>query len=281
MMQTKPPFALKRVALAALALALSVSACDTHSRAALSAHPDVAPITAATPEFSVGLEAFDGPLPTYAHRGGVFVEGRLGEAYGVRFHNASADRVEVVVTVDGRDVVSGAPGDFESQRGYIVAPWSSVRVDGFRRSLTEVAQFRFSAPEESYASRRGAPENVGVVGVAVFRERRRPSPLALGQGPREASAAEPARAPAAYGDEGASRAGRLGTQYGEDRSAPVSEVDFERLDAQRPDALLAVYYDSRAGLVARGVLPPPMDALQVAPEPSPFPVNGRFAPPPP
>ena len=65
------------------------------------------------------------------------------------------------------------------------------------------------------------------------------------------------------------------------RAAPVTETRFERAEPQRPDALLAVYYDSREGLVARGVLPPPVSALPIEPEPEPFPVNGRFAPPPP
>ncbi len=271
----------KRAVLAAIACLTLAAACDVHTRDAFAMQRDAPPLAASSGSFAVTLESDSGSLPSYTHRGGVFVEGRRGEAYGVRVTNSTPERVEVVVTVDGRDVVSGAPGDFEAQRGYVVEPWGSVRVDGFRRSLDEVAQFRFASPEDSYSSRRGTPENVGVVGVAVFRERLRrapsnPVPLAV-PGPAEARA----EAPGADMDKGASRRGRLGTQYGEDRAAPVTETRFERAEPQRPDALLAVYYDSREGLVARGVLPPPVSALPIEPEPEPFPVNGRFAPPPP
>jgi hypothetical protein len=84
-----------------------------------------------------------------------------------------------VLTVDGRDAVSGDPGDFAHQRGYIVQPHGSVIVNGFRQSLERTAAFRFSRPGASYSSRMGTPENVGIVGVAFFAEqwtRPRPPP---------------------------------------------------------------------------------------------------------
>src|SRR2546422_280885 len=79
-------------------------------------------------------------------------------------------RVEAVVSVDGRDVVSGNPGDYMRERGYIIPPHGSVVVDGFRQSLSRAAAFRFSRPGSSYSSRMGTPENVGVIGVAFFGE---------------------------------------------------------------------------------------------------------------
>jgi hypothetical protein len=117
-------------------------------------------------------------LRTFRHEGTTFVLGYLGERYNVRITNHGERRVEAVLTVDGRDAVSGAPGDFVHQRGYLVAPHGSVVIDGFRRSLDQTAAFRFSRPGESYSSRMGSPENVGVIGVAFFPERRalRPRP---------------------------------------------------------------------------------------------------------
>ncbi|MGC4091663.1 MAG: hypothetical protein QM756_28035 [Polyangiaceae bacterium] len=94
--------------------------------------------------------------------------GRAGERYAVRVENPTSDRIEVVVSVDGRDAVSGRVADYRRQRGYVIAPRSSIVVDGFRRSLSEVAAFRFSNPSSSYSARRGTPENVGVIGVAFF-----------------------------------------------------------------------------------------------------------------
>jgi hypothetical protein len=75
-----------------------------------------------------------------------------------------------VATVDGLDVIDGQPGSFE-KRGYLVAPWSTVEIDGFRRSEDEVAAFRFGRVRDSYAAKRGSDRNVGVIGVAVFQER--------------------------------------------------------------------------------------------------------------
>src|SRR6185312_10212725 len=42
--------------------------------------------------------------------------------------------------------------------------------------LAESAAFRFSSPPDSYSSRMGTPQNVGVVGVAFFPERQVPRP---------------------------------------------------------------------------------------------------------
>ena len=44
---------------------------------------------------------------------------------------------EAVATVDGLDVISGRTGSFEN-RGYVLLPWSSVEIDGFRQSRDEV-----------------------------------------------------------------------------------------------------------------------------------------------
>src|SRR6185503_4732286 len=73
-----------------------------------------------------------------------------------------------------RDAVSGDLGDYANQRGYLIEPWGSLLVEGFRRSLDEVAAFRFSDKGQSYSARRGTPEHVGVIGVAVFSERPHP-----------------------------------------------------------------------------------------------------------
>jgi hypothetical protein len=45
-----------------------------------------------------------------------------------------------------------------------------VLIDGFRTSLSNVAAFRFTNPDDSYSSRMGTPENVGVIGAAFFSE---------------------------------------------------------------------------------------------------------------
>jgi hypothetical protein len=124
--------------------------------------------------YSVSVEDENGrELRTFHHRGQTFVLGAYGERYVVRVENRTGRRVEAVVTVDGRDVISGRKGDFVNERGYLIDPYGEVVIEGFRQSLDEVAAFRFTIPEGSYSSRMGTPENVGVIGVAVFPERER------------------------------------------------------------------------------------------------------------
>jgi len=84
--------------------------------------------------------------------------------------NQSANRFEAVVTVDGLDVIDGKPGAL-AKRGYLVAPFATVDIDGFRQSMDEVAAFRFGSVRGSYAGQKGNDRNVGVIGVAVFAER--------------------------------------------------------------------------------------------------------------
>ena len=56
------------------------------------------------------------------------------------------------------------------KRGYIIGPFATVEIDGFRRSFDEVATFRFGAVHKSYAAQKGDDRNVGVIGVAFFEE---------------------------------------------------------------------------------------------------------------
>lgn len=97
------------------------------------------------------------------------VVGEDGERYVIQLRNDTGNRVEAVVTVDGLDVIDGEDGRLD-KRGYIVGPFSTIEIDGFRRSMSEVAAFRFGRVRDSYASAKGKARNVGVIGVAFFTE---------------------------------------------------------------------------------------------------------------
>jgi hypothetical protein len=99
-----------------------------------------------------------------------YAVGRDGDRYVIRVENRSPVRLEAVATVDGLDVVDGGDGSFE-KRGYVIAAYDSLEIEGFRESQGTVRAFRFCATDDSYASRRGKGRNVGVIGVAVFEER--------------------------------------------------------------------------------------------------------------
>jgi hypothetical protein len=109
-------------------------------------------------------------LPTHALRDRFYVQGNAGERYIIRVTNPTPNRVEAVVSVDGLDVVDGEAGDL-NKRGYVVPPYGDVRIEGFRTSAADVATFRFSSVDDSYAGRKGAARNVGVIAVAIFEER--------------------------------------------------------------------------------------------------------------
>jgi hypothetical protein len=98
-----------------------------------------------------------------------YVAGEEGHRYSILIANRTAHRYEAVATVDGLDVISGRAGSLEN-RGYLVSPWTTIEVDGFRQSEDAVAAFRFSKVGESYAAQRGRGRNVGVIGVAFFAE---------------------------------------------------------------------------------------------------------------
>ena len=254
------------------------------------------------------VDAAGRPLQTYYHRGTTYVLGGYNQRYNVRVVNRSNRRIEAVVTVDGRDAINGSQGKY-SNRGYIVDPYGSVTVEGFRQSHDNVAAFRFTNPGDSYAGRRGSTVNVGVVGLAVFPERARPRPQPIARPRRvtqnwgaggdarkaEVSGGAPAAAPMddmADADSVAEAemaprttrakrsaprrdtASNIGTRYGESVNSSVVEVAFRRA-SNRPSNVLSLRYDDANGLRAKGVI---VDAYYSG-TPNPFPAGG-FAPPP-
>lgn len=256
-------------------------------------------------EFRFHIESAGRILPTYYHRGRTYIQGNYGDDYQIRVFNDTGERVEAVVTVDGRDVVSGKLGDFRSERGYVIDPYSSVLIDGFRTSLDNVAAFRFTDIGDSYAARMGSDRNVGVIGVAIFKQKqlRRPKPIAVYQpksglgtgygnsakGSSGAPAASKSRSSAYEADDARESsaeeypAQNMGTQYGQQTYSPSTETKFTRRTHNRPDARLAIHYDDRQGLIAKGVIRDPAPIVDHRPLPDPFPntPNNGFAPPPP
>jgi hypothetical protein len=121
------------------------------------------------------LDASGRPLPTYDFGARRFVIGRDGERYVLQIQNHTGKRFEAVTTVDGLDVIDGHPGSFE-KRGYLLGPWASLEIDGFRQNLEQVAAFRFGSVRAAYAAQKGDDRNVGVIGVAFFAERNAQDP---------------------------------------------------------------------------------------------------------
>ncbi len=98
-----------------------------------------------------------------------YVVGHAGERYAIVLHNRTGHRFEVVTTVDGLDVIDGKPGS-TGKRGYLIGPYATFAIEGFRQSEDAVAAFRFGRVADSYAAQTGSARDVGVIGAAVFAE---------------------------------------------------------------------------------------------------------------
>jgi hypothetical protein len=239
-------------------------------------------------------------LPAYFKDGRQFVPGRPGARYALRLRNQTRGRLLVVLSVDGVNVVSGETADWQ-QTGYVLEPGRSYDINGWRKSGTQVAAFEFAPIERSYAALTGRAGHVGVIGMAVFRERTPPPvvappiappisrPGALRDESRAAAdaAAPPSpAAPAAAGRERSadkslaeeSAAGsRLGTGHGQREWSVSRRTHFERATAA-PEQLSELEYDSHERLVAAGIVPGPVAVVR----PRPFPGNqAGFVPDPP
>ena len=243
-------------------------------------------------------------LRTWRHDGRLFVVGRPGDRYSLRVTNRSEGRVLVVVSVDGVNVVTGETADY-GQRGYVLSAYGSYDVTGWRKSNSEVAAFAFAPLPQSYAARTGRPADVGVIGMAVFREKvyapppepevsenviRGSSTFAPSQRAASAPAlrggapAPPPPTSAAREDAVAANAERpvdkLGTAHGAREWSAISLVDFERATSH-PQFIRQIEYDTYANLVAAGVIEPPP---YPQPHPRPFPAHpdgGGYVPDPP
>lgn len=224
-------------------------------------------------------------LPMYWHSGRWWVPGKPGHRYAVALTNHTGGRALAVVSVDGVNVVSGETAAHD-QAGYVLSRGQFARINGWRKDLARVAAFEFTALPDSYAARTGRPDNVGVIGVAVFRERVRPvPPPAMSRqessrdaagAPAPAAEASAAKSEDARGrsDEARANEQRLGTGHGRNERSPTSYTDFERAQST-PEELIAIHYDSRDNLVAMGVIPRPRAM------PNPFPATAGFVPDPP
>jgi hypothetical protein len=116
-------------------------------------------------------------LQVYRHEGRAYVVGKPGHEYHVRVANRLREDLLAVVSVDGVNVISGQTAH-PSQSGYVLSPRGSLDIRGWRKSLAETAAFYFTALPDSYAARTGGPDDVGVIGVALFRRKSEPKPIA-------------------------------------------------------------------------------------------------------
>ena len=228
-------------------------------------------------------------LPTYEFQGRLYVVGKPGNEYALSLANRSGERVLAVASVDGVNIVSGETAS-PAQTGYVLGSGQTAEIKGWRKSLSHTAAFYFTEHQNSYAARTGRPNDVGVIGVALFRERRveppvipyapesrswdernrrdaprpyAPGPLGSaapgqGAGNEAADGASPPSSPGASGyaqapAESARRAEKsLGTGHGRAENSQTRYTDFQRASSA-PEQVVTIYYDTYSNLYAMGV----------------------------
>lgn len=236
-------------------------------------------------------------LEVYRHQGRLYVAGKPGNRYAVSLRNKSGGCLLTVISVDGVNALNGQTAA-TSQSGYVISPWQAAEISGWRKSMDDVAAFYFTSIADSYAARTDRPQNVGVIGVAVYREADPlPPPAQAAFSARErveqdsaeradraagndatqsksrANAPAPASAAPERSDALSKKAeGRLGTGHGERISAPTQYTEFHRA-SDTPSEIVTIYYNSRANLLAQGVIPRPPHYGTANPAPNPFPAG--------
>jgi hypothetical protein len=247
-------------------------------------------------------------LSPHFYRGEYWVAGTPGARYAIEIRNRLGERLLAVTSVDGVNVVSGATAGWD-QTGYVFSPGERYQITGWRKTDAEVAAFTFTESPNSYAERTGRPANVGVIGVAIFRERQ-PQPVsgvpmigqpsAQSQAPRarESDSALPngsaARAPTGIASNSSASAEpktspmmpaplssytapvpapvpKLGTGHGEREYSQVNHTEFSRMQSQ-PNEVIRIRYDSLDNLFAMGVIRRPRQR-PAAPGINPFPAS--------
>ncbi len=180
-----------------------------------------------------------------------YLEARKEENYSLLVRNRLPERVAVVIAVDGRNVISGKKSFLKnSERMYIVEPYGQALIEGWRTSDDTVNRFYFTGSSDSYSAKTfGDTSAIGVIAVAVFREKERPAMLheresSTGKAP--AAAAEPRLEKRKAGED------RAGTGFGREHYSPVEKVRFE--PQSLPVEKILVKYGWREDLCRKGIL---------------------------
>jgi hypothetical protein len=232
-------------------------------------------------------------LPVHYYHGEYWVAGRPGARYAIEVRNCAEGRLLAVTSVDGVNVLSGNTAGW-NQTGYVFDAGEDYRISGWRKSHTEVADFTFTDLPNSYAARTGRPANVGVIGLAVFRELTpppapvpkvggptagKPAPLPADSLTRSNSMSARASSAGAAFAEAPVAAPKLGTGHGEREYSYVVDTAFRRAQSE-PNEVIRIRYDSLDNLVAMGIV---MAPAPTTPVPNPFPRSSerQFVPDPP
>jgi len=184
-----------------------------------------------------------------------------GKNYSLQVTNNSGERVAVLISVDGLNVVSGQASNLSNHEGmYVLNPWSTATISGWRISLNEVRRFVFVDEEHSYASRTDqANGDMGWIRVLSFREQPQRITWRDEDRPGYPKDRAGARSQAPSPSAGELRADGTrenndsapGTGWGDSRYDPVTRTEFAAVAT--PTDQIVLRYEYADGLRALGI----------------------------
>jgi len=183
-----------------------------------------------------------------------YLEARKGEHYEIVITNRTPERVGVVIAVDGRNIITGKRSDLgNTESMYIVNAYEEARYDGWRTGQDEVHRFYFTDAADSYSVRTFADSSaMGVIAMAVFREKEQPRPLQEEKREGRSAPAAPSGGSAPKSTDRALAKENAGTGFGDARYSPVVTVQFD--PERNPIQKTLVKYEWREVLCRKGIL---------------------------
>jgi len=237
---------LKFLLVLAVLLLFAVPACAHHSRGKVDLEivPDNGGLFTTIP--------FKNSFSGQTHIIKKYLEARRGENYCIVIRNKMAERIGVVIAVDGRNIITGKKSYLKNnEMMYIVGPYDYVKLDGWRTDDETVHKFYFTDVKDSYSVRTfGDTSAMGVITVAVFREKGRPAIVY----DKTLSEEVPAPSAGAPGESASKRyrSESAGTGFGDKKYSPIVKVEFE--PESIPLEKILVKYEWRDVLCKKGLL---------------------------
>ena len=176
-----------------------------------------------------------------------YIQAKKGQRYKLRIRNTSNRRIGLVVTVDGRNILSGKKSWLRSnEKMYVLNPYETAIYKGWRTGKNRINRFFFTNAGNSYANAWGDRSAMGVVAIAVFNERPRPVyRYQKKSAPNASNRLRRGMAPAAAEAD-------AGTGFGREEYSPSINVSFK--PQYRPVAKHFYKYEWRSSLCKRGII---------------------------
>jgi hypothetical protein len=202
-----------------------------------------------------------------------YIVARDNERYRIRIRNRTNDRIGLVIAVDGRNILSGKKSHLTSrEKMYVLKPHKRQEYDGWRTGRDQINRFYFTGMSDSYAADRNDFSAMGVIAVAVYREKKQE--IRVGQEDRNKSKKNMTvrhkstaemnaikNIPIGKGStarmgsvtlKSAKQSEEAGTGFGESKHSPSRTVQF--IAEQNPLVKTFIKYEWRSTLCRRGII---------------------------